>query len=319
MSDEIVKVLQDDPIVKEIHVNGIATMNQNSCDEVQSEVPSWGLPRTSHFGGVTNGLPDSYTYSEENSGQMVFAYILDTGIFIDHPDIAGRAIWGHNSVPGSADTDRNGHGTHIAGTVAGSTFGIAKSATLVAVKVLGDTGSGSYAMIIDGLQWTVTDFMNRKAQGALGVVNMAFGGSTPGGMEAAIKAGFDEGLPFVAGAGNSNTNSCTAYPVGFKDLVIGVAGTEEDDVCSPSSNYGVCISLYAPGVGITSIWWNGSTQVLSGNSMAAAHVTGQAAVLLSTRPYNPIQLELELQADAQIGLLTNVGQGSPNLLLYNGC
>jgi len=319
ISDDLLPLLQDDPLVAEIHVNGIAHTQQEECTRTDTKAASWGLARTSHLGNIDGGMNNHYTYTP-NGGLGVNAYVLDTGVFVNHIDLRGRATWGYNAATGSLDEDRNGHGSHCAGTIAGEIHGIAKQAHIIAVKVLGDSGSGSYATIVDGIGWTLEDFLERKKTGQVGVVSMSLSGGIPGGMDVAIESAYKEGLPFIVAAGNSNANACSYYPAAFKDWVITVGATDAEDVRSYFSNYGDCVKLFAPGTGITSIWWDGTTEIMSGTSMACPHVAGQATVLLS-RNFNltPKQLQDELQAQSQLDLIINPGLNSPNLLLFNGC
>jgi len=319
LSDAMVALLQNDRSVAAIHCDGLA---HTTCDTQQSAAPSWGLARTSHFGGVDSGLSDYYRYNTQANGQGVTAYILDTGIFVGHPDFGGRAVWGTNTA-GGGNTDRNGHGTHCAGTVAGSAYGIAKQARLVAAKVLSDAGSGSYAGIIQGIQWSVNHFLSGSNAG---IASMSLGGGSDGGMGAAIKAAVDQGLAFSVAAGNSNGDACRFYPASSPDVIcvgateLATSGSTQMDRRSSFSNFGTCVSLFAPGTAITSDWWDGSTNIISGTSMACPHVTGMGAVLLSQNPgLSPVALRNELVGMAQTGLINNVGTGSPNKLLYNNC
>jgi len=300
----------------EIHANAIAHAYQDRCHVRQNQAPSWGLTRCSHFGGVDGGMNNHYSHHEAGAGVNV--YVLDTGVFVNHQDIRGRATWGANFVPGSIDEDRNGHGSHCAGTIAGSAFGVAKTAHIIAVKCLGDNGSGSYAGIVSSIEWVTEDYKRRKPNGERGLVSMSLGGGAPGGMQPAIAASRAEGVAYVVAAGNSNANACSFYPAAFPECTT-VGATDAQDVRSYFSNFGPCTKIFAPGSGITSIWWDGTTNVLSGTSMACPHVAGEAAVLLSQRDFTPEQLEKELQANSQQDLIVNVGAGSPNFLLYNGC
>jgi subtilisin family serine protease len=288
-------------------------MAQQKCHVRQEDAPSWGLTRVSHFGGVDGGMNNHYSHHEAGAG--VDVYVLDTGVFVNHPDIRGRATWGANFITGSVDEDRNGHGSHCAGTIAGSQYGVAKQAHIIAVKVLNDQGSGSYGGIIEGIAWAFRHF---QASGRKGIVSMSLGGGSNGGMQPGIAAAKAGGLAFVVAAGNSNANACNFYPAAFPECIT-VGATDAQDVRSYFSNFGTCVKLFAPGTGITSIWYDGSTNVLSGTSMACPHVAGEAAVILSERNLNPDQLESELKISAQSDIIVNVGAGSPNLLLYNGC
>jgi subtilisin family serine protease len=316
LSKQLVQSLQDDPMIREIHVNHIAYTTQQKCHVRQDEAPSWGLTRVSHQGAVDGGMNNHYSHHENGAGVRV--YVLDTGVFVDHADIRGRATWGANFITGSIDGDRNGHGSHCAGTIGGSEFGVAKQTHIVAVKVLSDQGSGSYGGIIEGINWVVKDLQAQPA-GTRGIISMSLGGGSDGGMQPSIQAAKEAGIPVVAAAGNSNADACFFYPAGFPECIT-VGATDAEDVRSYFSNWGQCVDIFAPGTGITSIWWDGSTNVLSGTSMACPHVAGEAAVLLSQNPtLDPDSLLKLLQASAQTELITNPGNASPNLLLYNGC
>jgi len=314
LSDAMAASLQSHPLVDEMSLDCIMTAYQ-TCNSRQNSAGSWGLARTSHYGGISGGINNHYSYSSDGAGSGVYVYVLDTGIFINHADYRGRATWGANYAGGS-NNDGNGHGTHCAGTIGGTTFGIAKQANLVAVKVLSDSGSGSIAGIISGIQWATSNCINNGYAGC--VFSMSLGGTSGGTMRTAITAAYNAGIPTVAAAGNSNANACGFYPAGYPECIT-VGATDAYDYRSSFSNFGTCVKIFAPGTGITSTWRDGSTAVLSGTSMACPHVAGQAAALLSTRTYTPAQLTAALRAEAQSGLITSPGTGSPNLLLYNGC
>jgi subtilisin family serine protease len=311
MSDEMAASLQNHPLVAEMSLDCLMYAQQ-TCSNRQTQAPSWGLARTSHYGNINNGMNNHYT-THTGAGNNVWVYVLDTGIYINHPDLRGRATWGANYVGGN-NNDGNGHGTHCAGTIAGSAHGIAKSANVVAVKVLSDQGSGSINGIVSGIQFATQNC----GTGNRCCISMSLGGTSGGTMRTAIQAAVAAGVAVIVAAGNSNANACSFYPAAYPECIT-VGATDAYDYRSSFSNYGTCVKIFAPGTGITSCWYDGSTAVLSGTSMACPHVAGEAAVLLSQRAYTPAQLEQELRANAQPGLITSPGTGSPNLLLYNNC
>jgi len=323
ISDEVITYLQTDPMVARINCDCIVTIVQQ-CDATQSGAPSWGIARCSHEGDISDGIPDSYTYHNQFSGNGIMVYVLDTGVFVDHADIRGRATWGANFA-GGVNADRHGHGSHCAGTVGGTAHGIAKQVLIRAVKVLNDGGSGQYSWIISGINWVVTD--NAVDSGNKKIISMSLGGTAEGGLTGPIRAAITAGVIVVAAAGNSNANACNFYPAGI-DGVVTVAATDttasggsQIDVRASFSNWGTCVEIFAPGDAITSIWWDGSTRVLSGTSMSCPHVSGEMAVIRSRNPNSSPDAVLRLlQAQAQQGIIQgNIGTGSPNLLLYNGC
>jgi len=222
-------------------------------------------------------------------------------------------------------TDQNGHGTHCAGTAGGSRFGIAKSSRLIAVKVLGASGSGATSGVIKGIEYVTEQHQNGNART---VASMSLGGTSDGGKNAAIRASVQAGCVYSVAAGNSNGNACNHYPASSPDVICvgsttitNVGGYDTDDRSS-FSNYGSCVSIWAPGSSITSagITSPPSSSVKSGTSMACPHVTGVAAVLLSQYPdLTPVQVRSTLVGMAQDGLIRNVMAGSPNKLLYLDC
>jgi len=271
---------------------------------------------------LTEGLNEDFYHP--NSGAGVDVYILDTGIYIEHNDFHGRARIGANfadNIPG----DTNSHGTHCAGTVGGLRFGVAKQVVLISVKVLNGAGSGTFAGVISGIQWTTS---SHGTTGGPSVASMSLGGATDGGMCAAVGASVAAGVVYSIAAGNSNGNACNFFPAGCPTAIsVGstdIADFEGTDYDSRSSfsNFGTCTHVFAPGSAITSAGITGpdSSSVKSGTSMACPHVSGIAAQILSVTPtLNPAQVKARIAETAQPNLIDNVGPGSPNLLLYNGC
>jgi subtilisin family serine protease len=216
----------------------------------------------------------------------VTAYVIDTGIRFAHTDLGGRAKSGYDAIDGGTADDCNGHGTHVAGTVGGSTYGVAKGVALVAVRVLDCAGSGSTAGVIAGIDW-VTD---HHQPGAPAVANMSLGGSVSSALDAAVTRSIADGVTYAVAAGNGNAagtpqDACKSSPARVPDALT-VGATDRNDAPASFSNYGRCVDLFAPGVGITSAWHTGDTAVntISGTSMATPHVAGVAALVLEGQP-----------------------------------
>lgn len=296
-----------------VPVNGTKKI---SCSAVQTEPLSWGQKRvtTESAGDVAAEFAH-----DPNWGAGVTVYVLDTGVRITHEEFGTRAEWGANFA-GGADQDNNGHGTHCAGTIGGKTYGMAKAAKIVAVKVLSDSGSGSYDGIIGGIEWV--------AKSGKGVANMSLGGGYSAALNDAVNAATAEGVIFSNAAGNSNANSCTFSPASAEDGVC-VGSTElaskqgsQVDSRSSFSNYGSCNTIFAPGSSIVAAYRGSDSTyaTLSGTSMAAPHVAGVLAIGLQANPsYSPAQLKKWVVDSALTDTVENAGTGTPNLMLHVQC
>ncbi|CAG8622958.1 8634_t:CDS:2 [Paraglomus occultum] len=291
---------------------------------IQNQSP-WGLARISHRERLVQSTFSTYQY-DATAGNGVTAYVIDTGVNINHTDFGGRARWGANFSPGQPDQDLGGHGTHVAGTIAGTTYGVAKNAQIVAVKVLGPQG-GTNSDVIKGVQWTVADYKKavddaRRAgkvyKGA--VINMSLGGGKSNALDKAVNEAVTAGIVVVVAAGNENSDACLASPSGA-EKVITVAASTVEDTRAWFSNWGKCVEIFAPGRDITSDWIgsNTATNRISGTSMASPHVAGLAAYFLglSAIPLTPKQVLDKIVNTATRNALCEVAN-SPNLLAYNG-
>jgi subtilisin family serine protease len=262
-------------------------------------------------------LPLSASYTWGTSGTGVHIYIIDTGIRTTHQDFGGRATWAFSSVKGkdgTLNTDCNGHGTHVAGTVGGTRFGVAKEVQLYAVRVLDCSGSGTWSGVIAGIDWVTANHRSPA------VVNMSLGGSYTQALNDAVAGSIASGVVYAVAAGNSTTDACTFSPASTPTALTVGATTKLDGQAS-YSNFGSCVDLYAPGTFILSAYNRSDTDAvyLSGTSMAAPHVAGAAALYLETHPSaSPAEVTATLLGAATPNVVAGVPAGSPNLLLFVG-
>ncbi|WP_117211882.1 S8 family serine peptidase [Allorhizocola rhizosphaerae] len=304
-SEAVAKRIAAHPAVDYVQRNGIYTIQ-----DTQTPTPSWGLDRIDQ-----NDLPLNNSYTYPNTASNVKIYVIDTGIRITHTDFGGRATWGHNAVD-SNNTDCHGHGTHVAGTAGGTSYGVAKAAALVAVKVLNCQGSGTTAQVVAGINWVTSDHQ----AGVAAVANMSLGGGVDTAIDNAVSNSISDGVTYAIAAGNSNANACNFSPARVP-AAITLGASERTDARASYSNFGTCLDLFAPGSGITSAWATGdsATNTISGTSMASPHAAGAAALILSANPgWTPQQVRDAMVASATPGKITNPGSGSPNLLLKVG-
>ena len=302
LSDEALAQLAADPNVDYIEQDQVM-----SASTTQSGA-TWGLDRTDQ-----RALPLSTTYTYANTGAGVTVYIIDTGILFTHTQFGGRASFGYDAIgDGRNGVDCNGHGTHVAGTVGGSTYGIAKAVGVKAVRVLDCSGSGTNSGVIAGVDWVTAN------HAASAVANMSLGGGASTALDNAVTNSINSGVTYAIAAGNSNRNACSFSPA-RTPAAITVGATTSTDARASYSNYGSCLDLFAPGSSITSAWSTSTSAIntISGTSMAAPHVAGVAALYKQGNPgATPAQVRAALVANATAGVVTSPRNGSPNLLLF---
>jgi subtilisin family serine protease len=267
-------LLRDNRVVR-VEPDGIATIvgTQNGA--------TWGLDRVDQ-----RSLPLSTTFTYTSTGSGVTAYIIDTGIRLGHGDFGGRAVSGFDAVDGGAADDCNGHGTHVAGTVGGTVYGVAKGVRLVAVRVLDCGGSGTWSGVIAGIDWVT----GNHVASAPAVSNLSLGGGANSSVDAAVRNMIIDGVATAVAAGNGNQggrhqDACKYSPARVTDAMT-IGATDNTDRKASWSNYGTCVDWFAPGVGITSSWYtaDNATKTISGTSMATPHTAGVAALYLAGNP-----------------------------------
>jgi serine protease len=298
--------LRQDPRVK--HVELDQYIQVAPIPSLSRAVMIWGLDRVDQ-----RNLPLDGQYRFIEQGKGVTNYVIDTGIYIEHQDFQGRARHGYDFVDNDSDaSDCNGHGTHVAGTIAGSQHGIAKQTSLVGVRVLDCAGSGRYSDVIAGIDWV-------KQNAVLpAVANMSLGGGISQAVDEAVDAAVRAGITFVVAAGNDNDSACNYSPARAKGAIT-VGATTLLDKRANFSNFGECLDIFAPGEDIQSTWIgdNSATHTISGTSMAAPHVAGAAALLLESQPaLSPAEVKAELIRRSSKQKLSDTKLDSPNQLLF---
>ena len=303
MSDADARALANDAEVAFVEQDQVV-----HADVTQSGA-TWGLDRIDER--AISPTVNEYSYT--NTGAGVTAYIVDTGILLTHSDFGSRASKGFDAVTASGSAvDCNGHGTHVAGTVGGTTYGVAKAVALVAVRVLDCSGSGSTSGVIAGIDWVQQNAVKPA------VANMSLGGSASTALDNAVSAAVASGVTFVVAAGNSNRDACNYSPA-RTGTAITVGATTSTDARASYSNFGRCLDIFAPGSGITSAWYTGDAAIntISGTSMASPHVAGVAALYLqSNTAASPAAVRDALVSASTPNVVTSAGRNSPNRLLF---
>jgi len=305
MPEQQAERLADDPRVAFVEEDGVVQMVATQTGA------TWGLDRIDQ-----RDLPLNGNYNFNATGAGVKAYIVDTGIRATHTQIAGRVISGFTAInDGLGTNDGNGHGTHVSGTVGGSTFGVAKNVTLVAVRVLDSSGNGTNSGVIAGVDFVTSDHQ----AGQPAVANMSLGGGASSALDTAVANAVSDGVTFAVAAGNENQNACNVSPARTASAIT-VGSTTMTDARSSFSNFGTCVDIFAPGSSITSSWNTSdtATNTISGTSMATPHVAGVAALFLETNPTaSPATVTAAIVNNSTPNKVTNAGTGSPNRLLFS--
>ncbi|GAA4790607.1 hypothetical protein GCM10023307_14910 [Lysobacter hankyongensis] len=301
--DAALSRLLADPRVAYVEEDGVATINPTQSGA------TWGIDRVDQ-----RNLPLSSTYTYNTTATGVHAYIVDTGVLTGHTEFTGRMGNGFRAIAddGRGTSDCNGHGTHVAGTVGGTTWGIAKGVTIHPVRVFGCGNSGAWSEIIAGIDWVTA---NRVLPA---VANMSLGGGANTSVDTAVNNLINSGVTVVVAAGNNSADACGYSPARVANALT-IGSTESNDARSSFSNFGTCLDMFAPGGGITSagIANTSASAVLSGTSMASPHVAGAAALHLANSPSaTPAQVATALINASTPNVVTSPGTGSPNRLLY---
>ncbi|MFD9142130.1 S8 family peptidase [[Kitasatospora] papulosa] len=303
LSETEAKRLAADPAVSKVVQN-----KKFHIDVTQDNPPSWGLDRIDQAETAGDG---AYTYPDAAGGDVT-AYVIDTGVRVTHKDFEGRATSGFDAVDNDEDADDgNGHGTHVAGTIAGAAHGVAKKAKIVAVRVLDDAGSGTTEQVVAGIDWVTANHEGPS------VANMSLGGGADPALDAAVQKAIASGVTFAVAAGNESSDAGEGSPSRVPEAIT-VASSTEDDEQSSFSNFGSVVDIYAPGSDITSAWNDSddATNTISGTSMATPHVVGAAAVYLGGHPdATPEEVAKALTDGATPDAISNATEGTANKLL----
>lgn len=297
--------------------NTTSSTTTNKTSTAQSTITQsnaeWGLARLSQRDLVR--APYEYRYPS-SSGSGIRVYVLDTGIDVGHPDFGGRAVWGENFVD-SLQSDDNGHGTHVAGIVGGTKYGVAKGSQIIAVKVLDREGSGSDSGILKALNWIVQRESTLSNKRTKAIINMSLGGSFSRSLNDAVNSA-SQSIGVAVASGNESMDSCSTSPSSAEGAMA-VMASEKTDRYASFSNWGSCSNIIAPGAQIKSTYKGGGTAVMSGTSMASPHVAGLMALYLSLPDIGdplPKDLYSVIEDNATKDAISSVPQGTPNLLAF---
>lgn len=309
LPDAALQGIRNNPNVDYIEQDQTVSLNETAAPQMQNEA-AWGLDRIDQ---VDRPLDVLYHYNYTGAGAGVKAFIIDTGIRATHTDFQGRVQSGFTAITdGNGTNDCNGHGTHVAGTVGGATWGVAKGVSLIPVRVLNCQGSGTWSGVIAGIDFAANSTL-RPA-----VANLSLGGGASSSVDAAVAGAVSKSVTMVVAAGNSNADACNYSPARAPSAIT-VGATTSSDARASYSNYGTCLDLFAPGSGITSAWnsSDNATNTISGTSMASPHVAGVAALALAANPAaSPWAVASFLTANATVDRLSAIGSGSHNRLAY---
>lgn len=297
---------------KRMHPNATNSKKKLST-LVQSNAP-WGLSRISKTRTASTQESNDYIYPS-SAGKGVNVYVIDTGIHLKHKELQGRASWGITIPKYDFDVDANGHGTHCAGVIAGKTYGVAKQAHVIAVKVLRSNGYGTNSDVLKGVEWVAIQHQMSRGL-AKSIASMSLGGSKSYALDLMVDAAIGAGVSFAVAAGNDFEDACEYSPAACNKAVT-VGAMDPSDGMAYFSNWGPCVDVFAPGVGILSAWIGSRSayQVLSGTSMAAPHVAGVMALLLGEGDYSPAEVKDILLKHSLQGYLNGVPEGTGNNLL----
>ena len=294
--------LRHNPSVEYIEQDGVASITTTQTGA------TWGLDRTDQ-----GALPLSGTYTYATTAANVHAYVIDSGVRAGHTEFGGRASQVFNSAGGKND-DCNGHGTHVAGTVGGTLYGIAKEVSIYGIKVLACSGSGSWSGVIAGMDWVAANHQKPA------VANMSLSGGSNASVNAAAVNLMSAGVHLSVAASNDGADACNYSPANAPGVMT-VAASNSSDGRPSWSNFGTCVDLYAPGVGITSAWHrnDNATNTISGTSMASPHVAGVAALYKATfGDASQATIDAWLTSTATVNAIAGNPAGTPNLLLFKG-
>ncbi|KAI5861059.1 serine protease 2 [Durotheca rogersii] len=331
--DSVIEEVRRHPDVEFVEKDSIVHALEEP--DLEKNAP-WGLARISHRKQLSFGTYNKYLYAAEG-GEGVDVYVIDTGCNVNHVDFEGRASWGKTIPTGDEDVDGNGHGTHCSGTIAGKKYGVAKKASVHAVKVLRSNGSGSMSDVMKGVEWAAEQHLSQVAKAKKGerkgfkgsTANMSLGGGKSPSLDQAVNAAVSVGLHFAVAAGNDNADACKYSPAAAEKAIT-VGASALDDSRAYFSNWGKCVDIFGPGLSIQSTWIGSNTAVntISGTSMASPHICGLTAYFLSLQPskdseyglaeITPEKLKSNIITIATKDALSDIPKDTPNLLAWNG-